>query len=116
MYMGHEGLYSSTTVYEQNPSCRVCSVKVKEVKVKADEKWGAVYEKLKNMFNLSENTNVIGKTDYLIMVGKGQQEIEYKKEYTMQKMLDEKEIAKGKYITVADDNKENPLKVRIVVE
>ena len=38
MYMGHEGLYSSTTVYEQNPSCRVCSVKVKEVKVKADEK------------------------------------------------------------------------------
>ena len=116
MYMGHEGLYSSTTVYEQNPSCRVCSVKVKEVKVKANEKWGAVYEKLKTMFNLSENTNVIGKTDYLIMVGKGQQEIEYKKEYTMQKMLDEKEIAKGKYITVADDNKENPLKVMIVVE
>lgn len=116
MYMGHEGVYSSTTVYEQNPTCRVCSVKVNEVKVKKTETWREVYEKLVKLYSLSANTNVIGRTDYLIMVGKGQTEIEFKKDLTMEKLVEQKEISLTKYITVSDDEKDNPYKIKFVFE
>ena len=91
-------------------------MKVNEVKVKKTETWREVYEKLVKLYSLSANTNVIGRTDYLIMVGKGQTEIEFKKELTMEKLVEQKEISLTKYITVSDDEKDNPYKIKFVFE
>ena len=39
MYMGHEGLYSSTLVYEKLDNCRTCSKHVEIIKVEENEIW-----------------------------------------------------------------------------
>ena len=39
MYMGHEGLYSSTLVYEKLDNCKTCSKHVEIIKVEENEIW-----------------------------------------------------------------------------
>lgn len=83
MYMGHEGVYSSTTVYEKNKNCKVCSVRVVVKEFQAESTWSKVYEELKAEFNLIEPT-IISKDNFLMMKGAGQAELMPKLLMTMQ--------------------------------
>ena len=116
MYMGHEGVYSSTTVFEKEDDCKVCSVKVKKIKVKPEETWGDVYNKLKDEFKLGNSVNVISCNDYLIMSGKGQEDLECKKKKTIQELITEKAIDPKKIIVISDDEKKNDIKIKISLD
>lgn len=83
MYMGHEGVYSSTTVYEKNEQCKVCSVRVIIKKVNPESTWGEVYEALKTEFKLVEPT-ILSKNNFLMMKGAGQADLVPKLSMTMQ--------------------------------
>ena len=112
MYMGHEGLSASTTEIERDPQCNVCSCKVQEMKVCKGDKWGDVFDKIVKTHALGDEVKVIGNGDYLVMTGIAQNDIEYKKQMTMEKLVDSKEILLHKYLIVSDTNGKR-LKIRI---
>ena len=46
MYMGHEGIYSSTVLMDKLDKCKICSKHVINVKVEENERWKNIVEKI----------------------------------------------------------------------
>ena len=55
MYMGHEGLYSSTLVYEKLEGCRTCSKHVEIIKVQESDLWKNVFTRIIQTSHIKSN-------------------------------------------------------------
>ena len=55
MYMGHEGIYSSTLVYEKFEGCKTCSKHVEIIKVEESELWKNVFMKMIQATHIKTN-------------------------------------------------------------
>ena len=55
MYMGHEGLYSSTYVYEKVVNCKVCSKHVEILKVEESDIWKNVLTRIIQTSHINSN-------------------------------------------------------------
>ena len=55
MYMGHEGIYSSTLVYEKFEGCKTCSKHVEIIKVEESELWKNVFMKMIQATHIKSN-------------------------------------------------------------
>ena len=55
MYMGHEGVYSSTLVYEKFEGCKTCSKHVEIIKVEESELWKNVFMKMIQATHIKTN-------------------------------------------------------------
>ena len=55
MYMGHEGVYSSTFEYGKFEGCKTCSKHVEIIKVEESEKWKNVFNKMIQVAGIKSN-------------------------------------------------------------
>ena len=116
MYMGHEGLYSSNTLYDKNPNCKICNLKKHVVKIEVNESdlWKDIYEKIKNKFNLNDDINILNGIEYLHMKGEGQKELEIFNEMTIGKMVEGKSLNLKKLLLIMkSDDINDVIKVRL---
>ncbi|MCQ2821306.1 MAG: ThiF family adenylyltransferase [archaeon] len=111
MYMGHEGVYADTSQYQQNPSCKVCQVKIKEMKFNKETKFAEAYKKIKEDLHLSEeDTNASTFKDMFVVKGKCSDEF---KDLTIGKLIEDGLLSESKYLLIEDAFKELPFKIRI---
>jgi len=116
MYMGHEGLYSSTIVYEKNPNCKICNLKKHVVKIEVNDSdlWKDVYEKIKSKFNLNDDINILNGNEYLHMEGEGQKEFDVYLEMSIGKMVEGKNLNLNKLLLIMKSSDINDvIKVRL---
>ena len=55
MYMGHEGIYTSTYVYEKEANCKVCSKHVEILKVEESDIWKNVLTRIIQTSHINSN-------------------------------------------------------------
>ena len=116
MYMGHEGLYASTTLYEKNPNCKICDLKKHVVKIEVNESdlWKDVYEKIKSKFNLNDDINILNGIEYLHMKGEGQKDLEVFNEMTIGKLVEGNNLNLKKLLLIMkSDDINDVFKVRL---
>ena len=72
MYMGHEGLYSSTFVYNKLENCRVCSKHVEIIKVEESEIWKNVITRIIQTTHIksSQEFSIFHNNDYVCRIFK----------------------------------------------
>jgi len=114
MYMGHEGIYSSTTEYEKKENCNVCSVSVinktvdKHMLLKT-----FISDVIVPHYNLV-NPSVFYGGNILYLSNPDMQEPHlYKLEETLEKLVQDKVLGLVNYLTIKDENTPNIMKLRI---
>ena len=72
MYMGHEGLYSSTMQMDKLEKCKVCSKHVHIVKVEENEIWKNIFERIIQTSGIKANQeySVFHHSDYIYRMNK----------------------------------------------
>ena len=114
MYMGHEGLYSSTFPYKKSENCKVCSKHVEIIKVEENEIWKNVITRIIQTTHIRSNQefSIFHKNDYVYRVFKEKPEDTSFKTFsdldenkTVKELVDSKAIAIQKLFEVipADD-------------
>ena len=121
MYMGHEGLYSSTMQMDKLENCKVCSKHVHIVKVEENEIWKNIFERIIQTSGIKANQeySIFHHSDYIYKMNKdekgelkGKSEIDERK--TLKELIDNKnfDIKKLFEIMPSDDEK-NIIKIRL---
>ena len=121
MYMGHEGLYSSTMQMDKLEKCKTCSKHVHDVEVKEDETWKNILERIIQASGIASNKEfyIFHDIDYIYRAelnSKGELEIKnaIDNEKTLDELIKNKNIFISKLFEImpADDVK-NIIKVRL---
>ena len=111
MYMGHEGVYSSTTIYDKLPNCRICSKKLKVVKVNKSEDVDSLVSKIKEVVELSDaKVNILNGLNYVYL----ESDKELFKGKTIGNLIDENHISLDQlFIVVNESNVDDKRKVKV---
>ena len=121
MYMGHEGLYSSTMQMDKLEKCKTCSKHVHDVEVREDESWKNILERIIQASGIASNKEfyIFHDIDYIYRAelnSKGELEIKnaIDNEKTLEELIKNKNIFMSKLFEImpADDVK-NIIKVRL---
>ena len=121
MYMGHEGLYSSTMQMDKLEKCKTCSKHVHDVEVREDESWKNILERIIQASGIASNKEfyIFHDIDYIYRAelnSKGELEIKnaIDNEKTLEELIKNKNIFISKLFEImpADDVK-NIIKVRL---
>jgi len=121
MYMGHEGLYSSTMPMDKLENCKVCSKHVHVVKVEETEKWKNIFERIIQTSGIKANQeySVFHGIDYIFTLSKEENgELKSKNEIddnkTLKELMDNKKIDIKKLIEIIpSDDRKNIIKIRL---
>ena len=121
MYMGHEGLYSSTLVYERYEGCRICSRHVEIIKVEESELWKNVLTKIVQKAKIKPNQefSIFHNNAYVQRVEKSEDnnlkvvnEVDENK--TIKELVDSKAIAIQKiFEVIPSDDLNNVSKIKL---
>ena len=121
MYMGHEGLYSSTMQMDKLEKCKTCSKHVHDVEVNENESWKNILERIIQASGIASNKEfyIFHDIDYIYRAelnSKGELEIKnaIDNEKTLDELIKNKNIFMSKLFEImpADDVK-NIIKVRL---
>ena len=121
MYMGHEGLYSSTMQMDKLEKCKTCSKHVHDVEVNENESWKNILERIIQASGIASNKEfyIFHDIDYIYRAelnSKGELEIKnaIDNEKTLEELIKNKNIFISKLFEImpADDVK-NIIKVRL---
>ena len=121
MYMGHEGLYSSTMQMDKLEKCKTCSKHVHDVEVNENESWKNILERIIQASGIASNKEfyIFHDIDYIYRAelnSKGELEIKnaIDNEKTLDELIKNKNIFISKLFEImpADDVK-NIIKVRL---
>ena len=121
MYMGHEGLYSSTMQMDKLEKCKTCSKHVHDVEVNENESWKNILERIIQASGIASNKEfyIFHDIDYIYRAelnSKGELEIKnaIDNEKTLDELIKNKSIFMSKLFEImpADDVK-NIIKVRL---
>ena len=120
MYMGHEGLYSSTMQMDKLENCKSCSKHVQIIKVEENELWKNIFERIIQTIDIKSNQ------EYDVMNGirlihkalndngefKSESQIDENK--TLKELMDDKAIdIKILFVITPADDINNVTKVRL---
>ena len=121
MYMGHEGLYSSTMQMDKLEKCKTCSKHVHTVIVEENEIWKNIFDRVIQTSGIASNKeySIFHGIEYIYRADKNQKgdlEIMNKidENKTLKELMDSKDINIKKLLEIipADDVK-NTIKVRL---
>ena len=121
MYMGHEGLYSSTMQMDKLDKCKVCSKHVHIIKVKENDIWKKIIEKIIQTSGINSNQefriyNEINKLYEKIKEENGEFKImnEIDDNKTLKELIDNNIINIKKLIEIIpSDDPNNNIKIRL---
>ena len=121
MYMGHEGLYSSTMQMEKLDKCKTCSKHVHTVKVEESENWKNIIERIIQTSGIKANQeyNVFHGINYIYRMTKkenGELKImsEIDENKTLKELMDSKKIEIKRLIEIIpSDDEKNIIKIRL---
>jgi len=123
MYMGHEGLYSSTLVYERFEGCRTCSKHVEIIKVEESDLWKNVLTKITEKAHIKPNQeySIFHNNAYVQRVFKEKTEDtklkvvnEVDENKTIKELVDSKAIAIQKlFEVIPSDDVNNVSKIKL---
>ena len=121
MYMGHEGLYSSTMQMDKLDNCKTCSKHVQIVKVEENEIWKSIFERIIQTSGIKANQeyDVFHKADYIYSATKEENgdlkcisKLDENK--TLKELLEKNEIdIKAVFQIIPSDDKNNIIKIRL---
>ena len=121
MYMGHEGLYSSTMQMDKLDNCKTCSKHVQIVKVEENEIWKSIFERIIQTSGIKANQeyDVFHKADYIYNATKEENgdlkcisKLDENK--TLKELLEKNEIdIKAVFQIIPSDDKNNIIKIRL---
>ena len=121
MYMGHEGLYSSTMQMDKLDNCKTCSKRVQIVKVEENEIWKSIFERIIQTSGIKANQeyDVFHKADYIYNATKEENgdlkcisKLDENK--TLKELLEKNEIdIKAVFQIIPSDDKNNIIKIRL---
>jgi ubiquitin-activating enzyme E1 C len=116
MYMGHEGIYASTTAYEKNENCKVCTVRVEKLSVKHYDTLQSLVDTLIGKYHLENPIIFTNLVDYLYIHTPGDVRNQhlYKLEKTINHLIADKELNDKKYLRIHDGEKVR--KVKLIIE
>jgi ubiquitin-activating enzyme E1 C len=122
-YMGHEGISSTTIVYDKKENCEVCSKHVVIIKVEENEIWKNVITRIiqTTHFTLNKEFSIFHKDDYVYRVFKEKPEdINFKtvnildENKTIKELIDSKDIAIQKlFELIPADDVNNVRKIKL---
>ncbi len=116
MYMGHEGIYSDNSEYLKKENCDVCSTRVRNVKVSAELTLKQFIDyNLKIKYNLKDPSIFSGSSMVYVTNPISLKEAHaYKLDYSLKRLVDEKEISISSHILVVDETlKKQSLKIKL---
>ena len=121
MYMGHEGLYSSTMQMDKLDNCKTCSKRVQIVKVEENEIWKSIFERIIQTSGIKANQeyDVFHKADYIYNATKEENgdlkcisKLDENK--TLKELLENNKIdIKAVFQIIPSDDKNNIIKIRL---
>ena len=121
MYMGHEGLYSSTMQMDKLDNCKTCSKHVQIVKVEENEIWKSIFERIIQTSGIKANQeyDVFHKADYIYNATKEENgdlkcisKLDENK--TLKELLENNKIdIKAVFQIIPSDDKNNIIKIRL---
>jgi len=121
MYMGHEGLYSSTMQMDKLDNCKTCSKHVHIIKVEENEAWKNIFERIIQTSHINSNQeySVFHKNDYIYRVLKeknGELKItnDIDNNKTLKELIESNDInIKKIFEIIPDEDKNNVTKIRL---
>ena len=121
MYMGHEGLYSSTMQMDKLDKCKSCSKHVLIVKVEENETWKNIFERIiqTSKIKANEEYNIFHGSDYIYKTQldqNGKLEIisQLDENKTLKELMDEKKVdIKSIFEIIPSNDKNNVIKIRL---
>jgi len=125
MYMGHEGLYSSTMQMDKLDNCKTCSKRVQVIKVEENDIWKKILEKIleisRTKFDENQEINIWNVVKEVYKTTKGENGqitkiscIDDNK--TLKELIDENIIdADELFEIIPKDDKTNVIKIKLYV-
>lgn len=120
MYMGHEGLYSSTMQMDKLENCKTCSKRVHIVKVEEKEVWKDIFERIiqTSKINANQGYSVFHNVNYIFKATKENGELKVINEIDENKKLEDlikenKIDVKKLFEITPEDDKNNNIKIRL---
>ena len=125
MYMGHEGLYSSTMQMDKLDNCKTCSKRVQVIKVEENDIWKKILEKIleisRTKFDENQEINIWNVVKEVYKTTKGENGqitkiscIDDNK--TLKELIDENIIdADELFEMIPKDDKTNVIKIKLYV-
>ena len=125
MYMGHEGLYSSTMQMDKLDNCKTCSKRVQVIKVEENDIWKKILEKIleisRRKFDENQEINIWNVVKEVYKTTKGENGqitkiscIDDNK--TLKELIDENIIdADELFEIIPKDDKTNVIKIKLYV-
>ena len=125
MYMGHEGLYSSTMQMDKLDNCKTCSKRVQVIKVEENDIWKKILEKIleisRTKFDENQEFNIWNVVKEVYKTTKGENGqitkiscIDDNK--TLKELIDENIIdADELFEIIPKDDKTNVIKIKLYV-
>ena len=120
MYMGHEGLYSSTMQMDKLEKCKTCSKRVLIVKVEEKETWKDIFERIiqTSKINSDQGYSVFHKVDYIFKASKENGELKIINKIDENKKLEDlikenKIDVKKLFEITPEEDKNNSVKIRL---
>ena len=125
MYMGHEGLYSSTMQMDKLDNCKTCSKRVQVIKVEENDIWKKILEKIleisRTRFDENQEINIWNVVKEVYKTTKGENGqitkiscIDDNK--TLKELIDENIIdADELFEIIPKDDKTNVIKIKLYV-
>ena len=125
MYMGHEGLYSSTMQMDKLDNCKTCSKRVQVIKVEENDIWKKILEKIleisRTKFDENQEFNIWNVVKEVYKTTKGENGqitkiscIDDNK--TLKELIDENIIdAEELFEIIPKDDKTNVIKIKLYV-
>ena len=125
MYMGHEGLYSSTMQMDKLDNCKTCSKRVQVIKVEENDIWKKILEKIleisRTKFDENQEINIWNVVKEVYKTTKGENGqitkiscIDDNK--TLKELIDENIIdAEELFEIIPKDDKTNVIKIKLYV-
>ena len=120
MYMGHEGLHSSTMQMVKLENCKTCSKRVLIVKVEEKEIWKNIFERIiqTSKINVNPGYSVFHKADYIFEASKENGELKIINKIDENKKLEDlikenKIDVKILFEITPEEDKNNSVKIRL---
>ena len=121
MYMGHEGLYSSTMQMDKLENCKTCSKRVQIIKVEENEIWKNIFERILQASHIKSNQaySIFHHLDYIYRATKetnGELKINntIDNNKTLKELIDNEIINIKKLFEITpDEDKNNVTKIRL---